>query len=262
MSKNNIIADCVAQLCAAASFGERFAIYTKYMQLLNFEGSAYSYAPLIQYEPDSFTIRPETVLTDNYPCSLIEEYFATGMDQYDVSIKKVKSGDFSVTDYEDHKLTHGFSPGAKQLESLVKDEYGLLNSMNIPAASASAISVVSVFTSERCDSFKVLRQENLNSLIQITQVFHAMTLADAGSYQRFVSPFLGSLKPNERKILTYLSSGKPFKNIKDDTGISYRYASNILDALRARLGGINRDRLLYLSGLLNISEASDPKPIN
>ncbi|WGZ94854.1 MAG: hypothetical protein QJT81_02380 [Candidatus Thiothrix putei] len=61
-----------------------------------------------------------------------------------------------------------------------------------------------------------------------------------------------SLNDTEITVLRYAASGKPFKNIQDHTGISYRYASNVLDKLRDKFGGINRDRLLYLAGFLRL----------
>jgi DNA-binding CsgD family transcriptional regulator len=60
------------------------------------------------------------------------------------------------------------------------------------------------------------------------------------------------LNGTEITILRYAASGKPLKNIQDHTGISYRYASNVLDKLRDKLGGISRDRLLYLVGFLRL----------
>lgn len=56
------------------------------------------------------------------------------------------------------------------------------------------------------------------------------------------------LKPKEVIVLQHLAAGHSLKAIEKHHPITHYYASNVLVRLRRRLGGISRDRLMYLVG--------------
>ena len=250
-----ILGDFVNALFSTASFQERFNLYVQCVEKLGFEGRVvYTFLPLFSLEREGalFPATPEFIYTDGYPIDFLEHYVKEDLDRYDVSIKKIKRNDFSLTNYREQAKTVGLQPDESHFDKLATQVYGCINALCIPAAGVSGISAINMVSHEQSYLFNHLMAERSALLLQVTQLFHSLVLSDAQTCTQFTSPFLPSLNDTEITILRYVASGKPFKNIQDHTGISYRYASKVLDKLRDKLGGINRDRLLYLVGLLRL----------
>jgi DNA-binding CsgD family transcriptional regulator len=250
-----LLGDFVIALLSTSSFQERLNRYVNFIETLGFEGRVvYTYLPLFSMESDGklFPATPEFIYTPDYPLDFLQHYVAEGLDRYDISIKKIKNNDFSLTNYGEHAEKIGLKPDENYFDKLATQLYGCVNALNIPAAGAAGISAINIISREQPDIFNHLMRERSELLLQITRVFHSLVLSDHQTCTRFTFPFLPSLNGTEITILRYAASGKPLKNIQDHTGISYRYASNVLDKLRDKLGGISRDRLLYLVGFLRL----------
>ncbi len=71
---------------------------------------------------------------------------------------------------------------------------------------------------------------------------------------KFILPILKTLTPKKIILIKYLISGKPMKYISDNEDITTRYAEKLLIELRKQFGNITTNELIYLLGLLNISE--------
>lgn len=250
-----LLGEFVDVLFSAASIQERFTLYVNFIGTLGFEERVvYTYVPLLGMEREGklFPAMPEFMNTSNYPVDFLQHYVTDDLALYDISVKKIKNHDFSLTNYVEYAETIGLKPDEKHFERLATQLYGCVNALSIPAAGVSGISTINIINREHPELFKHLMRERSELLLQMTHIFHSLVLADPQTCTRFTSPFLPSLNDTEITVLRYAASGKPFKNIQDHTRIPYRYASNVLDKLRDKLGGINRDRLLYLAGFLRL----------
>ena len=250
-----LLGDFVNALFAKPSFQERFALYVNFIETLGFDGRVvYTYLPVLSMERDGklFPASPEFTHSRDYPVDFLQHYVAEELDRCDISVKKIKNNDFSLTNYGEYAETIGLKPDENHFDKLATQLYGCVNALSIPAAGVTGISTINIISREHPDIFNHLMRERSELLLQMTQIFHSLILSDPQTCTRFTSPFLPSLNNTEITILRYAAAGKPFKNIQDHTGISYRYACKVLDKLRDKLGGINRDRLLYLAGFLRL----------
>ncbi len=250
-----LLGDFVNALFSKPSFQERFTLYVNFIETLGFEGRVvYTYLPLLSLESEDklFPAPPEFTHTNDYPVDFLHHYVTEELDRCDISVKKIKNNDFSLTNYGEYADTIGLKPDENHFDKLATQLYGCVNALSIPAAGVTGISTINIISREHPAIFNHLMHERSELLLQMTQIFHSLVLSDPQTCTRFTSPFLPSLNDTEIAILRYAATGKPFKNIQDHTGISYRYACKVLDKLRNKLGGINRDRLLYLAGLLRL----------
>jgi DNA-binding CsgD family transcriptional regulator len=255
----HLLGDFVNALFSTAAFPERFKLYVSFIETLGFEGRvAYSFLPLLRMEGKLFPAELELTHTSHYPSDFLQHYVADDLDRYDIGVKKIRNNDFSMTDYRAYKETIGFTAEEQYFDTLATREYGCVNALSLPSLGATGISTLNIISGEHDYIFRHLMRERAEMLLHLTQLFHSVVLSDPQTCAQFTSPFLPRLNDTEIMILRYAASGKPFKNIQDHTGISYRYAAKVLDRLRDKLGGITRDRLFYLAGLLRFT-AADPQ---
>ncbi|MDD5393254.1 MAG: hypothetical protein PHE17_09565 [Thiothrix sp.] len=142
--------------------------------------------------------------------------------------------------------------------ALARADYGIRNALTIPTmTNKDGIAGASIISSEHDAPFALLKQEKLDTLFLITRAFHSCVLAEQQLSKQFLRPFLASLNQKEIDILRHLARGEPFKRIEYSVDVaSYRVAANILDKLRGKFGGITRDRLMFLVGLLHLLNES------
>lgn len=154
-------------------------------------------------------------------------------------------------DWREHELGGLVTCDENRVIQTAREEYGIRNALTIPTlCPESGIGGMSVISAEKDVGFQKLKQENLETLLRCTQLFHDISFHNTKTSAMFVQPFLKTLKPKEIQILRHLALGYSLKQI--DRGISYRYAANMLDELRARMGGITKDKLMYLIGQLHL----------
>ena len=260
MSVNpHLLGDFVNALFNTPAFPERFKLYVSFIETLGFEGRVvYSFLPLLRMEGKLFPANVELTHTSNYPVDFLQHYVIEDLDRYDISLKKIRNNDFSMTNYREYADTIGFTSDERYFDKLATHEYGCVNALCLPSLGATGISSFNIISCEHDYIFRHLMRERAEMLLHLTQLFHSVVLSDPQTCAQFTSPFLPRLNDTEITILRYAASGKSFKNIQDHTGISYRYAAKVLDRLRDKLGGITRDRLFYLAGLLRFISA-DPQ---
>lgn len=246
-----VLGDFVNELYAVGAFEERFKIYEKYIHRLGFDGATYTYMPRIQLET-TISIPPVFIHTAVYPVDFLDHYVGAHLNEHDFTLRKLRNNEAVPMDWREHELQGLVSAEETKVIVLAREDYGITNALSIPTMYFTGGAGASIISSENDDTFRQLKQENMDTLVYCTQLFHDINFSNGNLPHQFILPFMESLKPKEVVILRYLASGKHFKNIEDTTGITYRYASNVLNELRARLGGITKDKLIYLVGVLNI----------
>jgi DNA-binding CsgD family transcriptional regulator len=254
LNQSNLLADYTHELYAVSSLEERFKIYEKYIQQLGFEGATYTFIPKIQLE-STIPVHPFFEHTDSFSIDFLDHYTSEQLDQHDFTIRKTNNNELSPMDWRQHELRGLVSDNERGVIQLAREDYGINNALTIPTlGNEMGIAGATVISSEKDASFKKLKQERMEALVCYTRLFHDTSFSGSKMPLKFIEPFIESLKPTEIEILHCLASGIQFKNIEYHMDISsYKYASNILNNLRKRLGGITRDRLMYLVGSLDIN---------
>lgn len=243
-------------LLSAGSLHERFQVYEKYIQDLGFDGFTYTYIPNIQLEA-RFPVSPVFAFSHTYPVAFLEHYAEARFDQQDFTIRRgVMEKCMDVMDWREHERNGLISAPEREVVVVAREDYQLRNGLTVPTMNNQlGIAGASVVSLEKDELFRRLKQEHVGTLLRITQCFHAHTFVDQQLNKRFLEPILRHLNQKEVEILRHLASGKAFKNIEYSVDVaSYKVAANILDKLRVKFGGITRDRLMFLVGLLNLLE--------
>lgn len=253
LSDEYFIEDFMHELYDLHCVEDRFKSYQKHAQHLGFEGVTYTFIPKIQLEVD-LPLSPIFEFNNAFPLDFLEHYQAEGLDQRDFAIRKINNERESrPLDWHMHELTDLISADEKSLIRLAREEYRIQNALTLPTLSNNVgLAGASITSSEKDRSFNKLKAERLQRLCSITRLFHDSNSNQSHLPAKFILPFVETLKPKEIQILSYLASGELMKNIPYHMDISTRYASNVLDGLRNRMGGITRDRLMYLVGKLDI----------
>ena len=241
----------VEKLYSVTTLEARFQAYEECVRSLGFDGLTFAFMPNSDYT--AHMLSPIFLHSDPYPMGFLTHYAEEQLHLNDFTIRKIMNNELTPMDWREHECCQLVSPEEKKVIVIAREDYGIINAISIPTMHRKiGMAGASIISSEKDRCFNILKSENLDTLVRCTQIFHDITFLNNSVPNAFTLSYVKTLKPREIKILRYLADGKPFKNIEDDTGINYRFASNTLDSLRARLGGINKDKLLYLIGLLNI----------
>ncbi|WP_020560586.1 autoinducer binding domain-containing protein [Thiofilum flexile] len=246
-----LLGRCVSDLMSVNSLQQRFDVYVNYVHELNFEGASYSLYSHLHRE--CFADIPLTFIhSSDFPESFIEHYTAERFDQQDFTIRYNVSGQRAPMDWHECIRAGRVTAEETHVLEVARYDYGMRNGITIPTLNLPiGIAGASIISSETDSRFQALKAENLETLTQLTRVFHDIAYANYQYRDIFVSPILTEFTPKELKVLRYMASGKPMKAIGSE-GISFSYAMNLLSDMRTRLGGINNDRLMYLFGLTQL----------
>lgn len=249
--KHALVGHFVDDLYRMKTVHERFRVYENYISGLGFDGATYTFFPNALWQFNN-SFSPIFLHTEEYPTSFLKHYSEANFHEYDFTIRLGHAQQVPIVmDWREHALNHLITKNENTVISVAREEYGISNALTIPTLRPeSGIGGMSVISAERDCYFQHLKQENLETLLHCTQLFHDISFSNAKTSAIFVQPFIQSLKPKEIQILKHLAMGYPLKQIGQ--GISYRYAANMMDELRARMGGITKDKLMYLIGQLHL----------
>lgn len=241
-------------LLSVKTLDERFRVYEHYVHALGFDGATYTYIPNIHLNT-RFPTPPVFAFTESYPTEFLKRYGEDRFDEKDFTIRKVMGEHcMDVLDWREYEVQKQVSEVENEVIVVAREDYNIRNALTIPTMTGEiGIAGASLISSEKDASFQQLKQERLLTMLRITQTFHVHVFAKQQLAKQFLQPFLECLNEKEVDILRHLASGKPFKNIEYSIDVaSYKVAANILDRLRVKFGGISRDRLMFLVGLLNL----------
>lgn len=249
--KHALLGHFVDDLYRVETVHERFRVYETYITSLGFDGATYTFFPSVLWQLNN-TFPPIFLHTQEYPTSFLNHYAEAKFHEQDFTIRLGHSAQVPIImDWREHELKGLVTHAENRVIQVAREEYGIRNAFTIPTLRPeSGIGGMSVISAEKDSTFQKLKQENFETLLRCTQLFHDISFHNAKTSAMFVQPFLQTLKPKEILILKHLALGYPLKKI--DKGISYRYATNMLDELRARMGGITKDKLMYIIGQLHL----------
>jgi hypothetical protein len=249
--KHALLGHFVDDLYRVDTVPGRFHVYENYIANLGFDGATYTFFPNVLWQISN-SFAPIFLHTDDYPTSFLKHYSDANFHEQDFTIRLGHTNQVpQVMDWREHELQGQISAAENVVIQVAREEYGIRNALTIPTLRPeTGIGGMSIISAEKDHCFQQLKQENLETLLRCTQLFHDISFTNAKTSAMFVQPFLQTLKPKEIQILKHLASGHHLKKI--DHGISYRYAANMLDELRARMGGITKDKLMYLIGQLHL----------
>ncbi|HPY40641.1 MAG TPA: autoinducer binding domain-containing protein [Thiolinea sp.] len=255
--KHALVGHFVDDLYRVETVHERFRVYENYITSLGFDGATYTFFPNVLWQFNN-SFSPIFLHTHEYPTSFLKHYADANFHQHDFTIRLGHNALLDkasripqVMDWREHEINGLITQDETTVIKVAREEYGIRNALTIPTPSPeSGIGGMSIISAEKDAAFQNLKHENLATLLRYTQLFHDISFRDAKTSAMFVQPFLQTLKPKEIQVLRHLALGHPLKQIGQ--GISYRYAANMMDELRARMGGITKDKLMYLIGQLHL----------
>ncbi|HMT94223.1 autoinducer binding domain-containing protein [uncultured Thiothrix sp.] len=255
--KHVLVGHFVDDLYQVETVSERFRVYENYIHALGFDGATYTFFPNILWEFNN-SFSPIFLHTQTYPTAFLKHYAEANFHECDFAIRvghKLRLEKMPplpiALDWHDYEIAGLINENETSVIEVAREDYGIRNALTIPTQRPEAgIGGMSVISSEKGARFQHLKQENMETLLRCTQLFHDISFSNSRNIAIFAQPFLQTLKNKEIQILRHLALGYRLKQI--DQGISYRYATNILDELRARMGGITKDKLMYLIGQLHL----------
>lgn len=260
MVNRTFLGNFLEDLYAAGSLWERFYIYQNYVNRLGFNSVSYTFIPHLQLNLNQPLI-PVFLHTNEFPQGFLQQYAEQNLAADDFTLRFTREYYMQGVplNWRTPMDWRGYVQEGRLLDreaavvELARRDYGISNGLTIPTmVSEIGVAAASVLSFERDAVFERLKQRNLATLMHCTQLFHDVNYSGADFTYAFLMPFIQTIRPKEIELLRYLATGRNLKAVEDSTGISYGYASNILNDLRARMGGISRDKLMYLFGLINL----------
>lgn len=254
MNHSQLIGDFVVEMHQAQTFEAQFKIYGCYIQKLNFDYAAYSYIPEINSTNKRQIIaQPLFKLTDEYPQDFVQEYAHRHFEKDDITIKAYTENKLDPIDWWQYRKNNKMT--AKELEviKVARMDYGMENGLSIPTLKNSrGLAGASIVSTEKGLSYQRLKQENFDTLVHITKMFHSIVFSEPSSYRAFLPIAFQDLSAKDKLVLQHLINGYSLKVLEDYTGISRRYGDKLIIAMRKKLGGLSTQQLLYYAGLFDL----------
>lgn len=222
-----------------------FHVFQRSVEQLGFDSVAYSSIPIqlsiINHPPPTF------LASSTFNGNFLTHYSEAGLDKHDFTIKRILEGDTSIASWRHEELNERLLQNEAKLVQLAREDYGIKNALSIPTLSSKHhISGVSVTSEESDKNFKFLIDERGETLQAITRIFHDRVYSNIDFRKYFYSDLINSLTSDEKKVLSFIASGKPLKLSKEVCGISQSYAGNIRSSLFYKFQVNNAAELIFL----------------
>lgn len=232
-----------------------FKAYERCIQKLGFDAATYTFLSYPQLTTGKGSALPAVFLrTDEFPEQFIHSYVDERFERDDFTLPRILAGDMEIMDWQEFERNRGLASNQQALIRVAREDFKIRNALSIPTMSNDIGAVgASIISSKNNAEFQRLKEQNLATLVRCTQAFHQRYFKLTNIPHEFVAPFLESLNEKEIAILRHLADGKPLKQIEYSVDVaSPKVASNMLDKIRSRFGGVTRDKLMFLVGELNI----------
>lgn len=245
--------DFITALYQATTLDEAFAAYDQQMQKLGFEGALYAFIPRLHLEAKLGFVPLVKVAKSRNP-AFMEHYQLAGLEQHDFTLHGIIQGRVDPIDWWGEERKGVLTPAERHLICLAKEDYGIMNGISLGMMHGEmGVAGVSVVSSEPNRLYSKLLHENFAAFQMCSGIFHAHVMDKVCLRHFFLEPFLDLLNDKEKKLLAFVVTGRPMKQVSNYLpGVSQKYAENLLDGIRTKFGGINKSRLIYYAGLLRL----------
>lgn len=237
----------------ASSLDQAFAVYEQQVQDLGFEGALYAYIPRLHLEAQLNAAPVFKVSASRNP-AFMEHYQQAGLEKDDFTLRGIMQGRTDPIDWWGEERSGILTPAERNLIVMARDDYGIRNGVTVCTLNGEqGVAGASVISSEPDRLYDKLKQENFTAFTLCTGVFHAHVMDRIYLHQFFLEPMLGLLTDKEKKLLAFIVMGKPMKQVSDYLpNVTPKYAERLVEGIRKKFGGINKNRLIYYAGLLHL----------
>jgi hypothetical protein len=251
---DQVLLDFINEIDTAVDLDGHFVALEKAATALGFENVSYTYVPSVlgnslqQYAP-------VFKLSRSYNMAFIEHYTQEMFAQHDFTIKRIRAGDLRPMNWWEEADQKALSDSEKHVIEVARQDYGIRNGLSLPTFSDGAsIAGVSVTSPDSDHQFQLLYGERRDTMRKIARIFSDRILVMPQNRASFLLPMLERMSKTEKLLLQKLSQDKTLNVAASELGIGQRYASNLVEGLRNKLGNISREQLLYIAGMLEFSK--------
>ncbi len=239
----------LGQLYEAKSSDEKFSILEEVIKDAGFDAVIYSFFPKLIRLSD--TLQPFFNYSEGY-APLVKNYQENNLSRHDFLIRLVEEGYPGVIDWWEAAKSIELSDEEKQVNDLARNTFNITRGFAFPTLSSDlGIAGVSIISFDPEKEFEKIDTLALDQLHIIARMFHDHMMVHQDDRYQYILPLLDSLSEKKKIVLSHLISGQPMKKIK---GVTERYADKLLLEIRKDFGNISKNELIYLVGLLNITE--------
>lgn len=250
-----LIVDYVSELCAAEGIDQCFEAFERAVIRLGFDGVVYS-SYLLRPDGEGHA-SPVLLRSEGFDADFLKHYVEAGFADRDFTIRRIRQGDSSPMDWWHEEARGAVAQEERTVIEVARHDYGLYNGISIPTlGDKEEIAGASLVSRDQGPLFRKLLDEQLEVLRNLVRLFHDRIHADPVCRKSMMLAYLSDLSDKERKILEFLTTGRPLKSI-DGEEITPAYANKLLSGLSRRLGASNRQQLRYVLGLYRIHELWD-----
>lgn len=244
-NKNEVL----TRLYNADSNNDKFSILEEVMAKAGFDAVLYSFYPKLSQLAKS--LQPVFQFSRGYK-PLLENYQKENFSDNDFVIRLVTEGAVEPIDWWFHAKKVKISVQEKKVNHIARHQFGVTKGICLPTLTNDlGIAGVNLISFKAEDEHRELDAENLENLHNCARMYHNHIMISKNEQSQFILPILDILTPKKKLVIKHLISGKPMKSIE---GVTERYAEKLLLELRKGFGNISKNELIYLLGLINISE--------
>lgn len=234
-------------------FGSAFKHLTEEVGELGFDGVLYSFYPKPLYVDKN--IQPMLHFSDVF-APFVEHYIKNDYGNRDFVLRLAMKGRRKPIDWW-HEINAGnVSPEERGVTEEARELFDIQYGLSIPVLSGVyAIAGISVVSRNKDpEYFATLKDSTLKDLKILANEYHGKVLLMKEELQFFIRPLLENLNETKKEVLRHLILGQPLKSIERRYDISEGYAEQVLMKIRRDFGGISRNELLYILGMMNMYE--------
>lgn len=226
---------------------EAFTLLDTRIRALGFDAVAYSAMPVSIGAQGSF--KPVFLTSHDYSRDFLRHYDEAGLWQKDFTIERIQAGSLEVMDWQLESGRGGLTLDQQEVVDLATFEYGIRNAFTVPTQSDQHIvagaSVLAYMDRSAFESIVSINQQEAEQLIRI---FHQYVFMRTNTASFFYQPLLDTLTDTQKRVLSFIVTGRFQKHSKEHIGISPTRTGNVLSELYERLDVSNVSQLSYLAG--------------
>ena len=239
-----------AQLYDAQSCEEKFSILEEITRDAGFDGVLYTFIPKLSR---LINLKPFFQFSQTY-AEIVDNYQQHNFSKNDFTLRLLEEGASEPIDWWEIAQNITLSHEEKQVNEVTKNHFNVYKGISFPTLNSDlGLAGVSIISFDLQYENKVIDPEILSSLHKSIRIYHDHMMIHQDDRYQFILPLLDSLSTKQKIVIRHLISGQPMKNI-EKFGVTERYGEKLLYELRKSFGDITKNELIYLLGLLNISE--------